>query len=118
MTSKDWPVLTRASLVTLLKQNGDFRIGTSLEHFGSLGFHMTLMTGCSWPVSRLRELLLRLTPAQVKSIAGNGMDLTTQGAWMAYVLANTIRINRIMQVQPMMEAGSGSWEELEDDDSG
>ena len=44
----------------------------------------------AWGVSPLRGILEQYSAGQIQSLAGNGMHLVTQSAFMLYVLGNTV----------------------------
>ena len=67
-----------------------WRMGCPFEYLAAMGFHMYPDMSGAWGVSPLRGLLEQYGSGQIQSLAGNGMHLVTQSAFMLYVLGNTV----------------------------
>ena len=107
-----WPVqLTHGTVVVIAANIEDSRVAVGLEHFAAMGFNIFPPQGCALPRSPLYGVLQDLTHRQKKYLAGNGMHLATQAAWMLYILSNCVRVN-----DEKLRRGLGSWEAPDDDD--
>ena len=85
----EWPVLMRScNILRITKDPSVWRLASGMEHIASLGFHCHPKAQHHWKEEPVVDILRTLKPHQQKSLAGNGMNLITQGAFMAFVLAN------------------------------
>lgn len=105
----EWPVsLRHGTVVCLMQDDPDgWRIGLALEHFAALGFFMFGPMCKSFPMSRLKPVLGRLSVAHAKSLAGNGMHLVTQCAWTYFCFANLVPVSSSQAAAPHMSARLG-----------
>ena len=85
----EWPVLMRScNILRITKDPSVWHLASGMEHIASLGFHCHPQAQHHWKEEPVVDVLRTLKPHQQKSLAGNGMNLITQGAFMAFVLAN------------------------------
>jgi hypothetical protein len=110
----DWPVqLTHGTVVLIGSGKDDWKMATGLEHLGALGLHVHSTVDTSlFGRSPLVDILSKLEARQQKLLAGNGMHLLTQCAWMLYCFSNIARVDRV-EIIPRVLAGSSC--ELEED---
>ena len=88
---RDWPtLLTHGTIVGWPPGISSFRLATSLEHFGSLGLHVTDGVCKHVRPSVMRDSLLKCSRRQRKFLAGNSMHFASQSVFMIYVLANVV----------------------------
>lgn len=60
-----------------------------------MGFNVFPAAACEFPSSRLAKVVAKQTARSQKLVAGNGMHLVTQAAWMFYILANCVSIPNV-----------------------
>lgn len=92
----DWPVqLTHGSVVAVGIQDGSWRLATPAEHLGALGFlAFDDLAEDKYRKSPLVDILLALSPTEVKVLCGNSMHLVTQAAFMVYTLSNVVKLHK------------------------
>ena len=89
----EWPVqLTHGTFINVTHDPEKDRVAIGMEHLSAMGFNIYPPQDCSLHRSRLVDVLKALPTRQQKLLAGNGMHLVTQAAWMMYVLANVVRV--------------------------
>lgn len=74
---------------------------TALEQFYAHGYHVFPRDGSPF-VCKLLPHLLTLKSSQLKHLVGNGFHLPSMAAWQVYILSHTVKINRIMSIEPEM----------------
>ena len=81
-----WPTQLTHGSIAALAGDGGWRLATPKEHLAALGVPV------HDPQNRLLGFLseLGVPHHRIKMLAGNGMHLHLIGAWLAYVLSNTI----------------------------
>lgn len=89
----DWPVQLTHGMIMRIQGDNDWTFAVPSDHLTALGFHMHVEPQQGWGVSPLQRIVSALTPAQVKTLTGNGMHLATQCAWMMYVFSNIVRLD-------------------------
>ena len=91
-----WPTQLTHSTIMSMSSDSSWRMATAWEHLGALGF-----PAASWRRGPVTHLLpqafseLGMSGQDIKHFAGNGMHLHLIGAWLAYVLPNTVRRPRV-----------------------
>ncbi len=88
------------------------KLACGLEYMSALGFHM-YDVGADFPISKMKPILAKLTPAQVKTLAGNGMHLAALAAFVFYIISNLMPVADIRTLWP-----DGSWDAVPDDSLG
>lgn len=87
-----FPCLVKHGVIYNFSNNRRFQcIATGLEHFGALGFHLFPETTTQFEMTPLAGFFHKLRRNQMIQLAGNGMHLQTQAAWMGYVLSQLVR---------------------------
>ena len=93
-SGSEWPVNLRHGSIFAARQVKagvwQWRMGCPFEYLAAMGFHMYPGMSGAWGVSPLRGILEQYSAGQIQSLAGNGMHLVTQSAFMLYVLGNTV----------------------------
>ena len=111
----DWPAqLTRCIITSIPRDTTQWKIATAMEHLGAMGLHVFPSTTTTFPVSKLHTTLQKLGIKfqDIKTIAGNGMHLATQSAFMLYVLSN-IQPRRPIAPCRLWQRGDLNWEGME-----
>ena len=113
----DWPVQLTHGMIFMLMPGGDpeastwgplnWRLATGLEHLGAMGFRVFDDELGPCRLSKLMDPLKMAAPRHLKMLCGNGMHLTTQGAFMLYVLSHIAPVDNKM-AKAMPDKGSSS----------
>ena len=87
-----------------------WRVATGMEHFAAMGWPvfgpMQLMFGKNPMTKIFADLPIR----SQKSLSGNSMHLVTQAAWMMYVLANVVPVEKF-QPRRTMGSANDEWDD-------
>ena len=110
------------------KDTDVWEIATPLENLGALGFHTHQPDMDN--EQEVVSILADMPSSQVKQLAGNGMHLKVQSAWMLYCLSNLRRVTpatasasstatamKPEQVFGFKRGASDTWDDVIDDSS-
>lgn len=75
------------------------KIASPFEALQAMGFNL-LSTCC--PKSAMEPIFRQLSPAKLQKLAGNGMQLTVEAAWMFYCIMNVARRDDRLLREPSM----------------
>ena len=92
-----FPVQLKHGTICSYGEAGTWRIATAKEHMCANGFRaLPATTTKGVGICPLVPVLdsMNVFSRSIKFMSGNGMNLVTQTAWMAYVLSNIARIDR------------------------
>ena len=81
------------------KAGGGFKIASGFDHLSANGFHVCPAAQTVFPPSKLITIFRSLTEANRKSLSGNGVHLACVGAWLVYILANVVRIDKPVSIR-------------------
>jgi hypothetical protein len=111
----DWPVqLTHGSIMCLKGDDkNDWRLATGLEHYSAMGFRMHRPTLGQFGFSKLHKIISDMPINKQKCLAGNGMHLLTQSAFMLYVMANIAPVDN--RLPTSLNSSNSDWTEFEED---
>ncbi len=114
-----WPCQLSHGTVALTTRDDkglcSVKLACGLEYMSALGFHM-YDVGAGFPISKMKLILAKLTPARVKSLAGNGMHLTALAAFVFYIISNLTPVTDRNTL--WVETPDGSWDALPEDSLG
>ena len=92
----DWPVqLTHGTVCLIGPEKSYMKLATTMEHLQAMGFPCRQVNGnapTAFPEPAIVDILKQLDMRKQKVVAGNGMHLVTQTAWMLYCLSNVVRL--------------------------
>ena len=114
-SNTNFPLQLTHGTITELKsgeEEGAFRIATPTEHFIAHGFHFGEHATVDCKECPLAKIIssLRLKRGDQKVLAGNGMNLVTQTAWMLWCLSNSVFIEPEDRDGKDDSNGSDEWE--------
>ena len=112
-----FPTLETNTMIASVLPGKGTTIATGTEYFASLGFHMFEPSGDGWGLfgqSKIAPYILESAPHLQRGIAGNGMNLLAQAAWIYYVLGHVVNVRGLSDMPPRMKNATETEFDCED----
>ena len=103
-------MLTHGTLLCMGLSVDNWKIATANEHLAAQGLAMFEPMAQKYGNPRLYNILNKLTTFEKKLLAGNGMHLRVEAAWIYYVLSNIVPVDQVMR--PLLTSMSAEWDSL------